>query len=211
MAQRESTHRLKGAVQLDDAYLGGERIGGTPGRGSENKVPFMAAVSLSEESHPLRQARRCQRLLQPRDRQLGQGGPGATACRHQRRPCLLRCGHRRRLPAPARRRRPAQAARPAASSTGSTPSSATSRPRWPAPSTPSTTASTRLLSRELRLPVQSPVRPARIGRTSRRRRGAGRAAGRAGYSVGGTWLLIRTFVRRASVALAFAWFAGLHC
>jgi transposase-like protein len=52
MAQRESTHRLEGAVQIDDAYLGGERSGGTPGRGSENKVPFVAAVSLNDEGNP---------------------------------------------------------------------------------------------------------------------------------------------------------------
>jgi hypothetical protein len=48
MAQRDSTHRLNGSVQLDDAYLGGERAGGKAGRGSENKVPLVAAVSLNE-------------------------------------------------------------------------------------------------------------------------------------------------------------------
>ena len=36
MAARESCHRLEGAVQVDDAYLGGEGAGGKPGRGSEN-------------------------------------------------------------------------------------------------------------------------------------------------------------------------------
>ena len=44
MAEREDRYRLSGAVQLDDAYLGGERSGGKAGRGSENKVPFVAAV-----------------------------------------------------------------------------------------------------------------------------------------------------------------------
>jgi hypothetical protein len=34
--------------------LGGERSGGKAGRGSENKVPFVAAVSLSDDGHPLR-------------------------------------------------------------------------------------------------------------------------------------------------------------
>jgi transposase-like protein len=48
MAQRDAVHRLGGHVQLDDAYLGGELAGGTAGRGSENKVPFVAAVSLSD-------------------------------------------------------------------------------------------------------------------------------------------------------------------
>jgi hypothetical protein len=45
----ESCHRLEGAVQVDDAYLGGERAGGKPGRGAENKVPFVAAVSLDDK------------------------------------------------------------------------------------------------------------------------------------------------------------------
>ena len=53
MAQQDSAHRLHGAVQLDDAYLGGERAGGKTGRGSENKVPFVAAVSLNDKGHPL--------------------------------------------------------------------------------------------------------------------------------------------------------------
>ena len=54
MEQREERYVLGGEVQVDDAYLGGERTGGKAGRGSENKVPFLAAVSLSEEGHPLR-------------------------------------------------------------------------------------------------------------------------------------------------------------
>lgn len=53
MAAREAQHRLSGAVQVDDAYLGGERAGGKPGRGSENKVPFVAAVSLNDQGNPL--------------------------------------------------------------------------------------------------------------------------------------------------------------
>jgi transposase-like protein len=52
MAAREAQHRLSGSVQVDDAYLGGERAGGKRGRGSENKVPFVAAVSLNDEGHP---------------------------------------------------------------------------------------------------------------------------------------------------------------
>ena len=54
MAEREARYVLDGPVQVDDAYLGGERSGGKAGRGSENKVPFVAAVSLSDEGHPLR-------------------------------------------------------------------------------------------------------------------------------------------------------------
>ena len=53
MAKQDSIQRLSGAVQLDDAYLGGERAGSKPGRGSENKVPFVAAVSLNKHGHPI--------------------------------------------------------------------------------------------------------------------------------------------------------------
>ena len=52
MAARENVHQLEGIVQVDDAYLGGERAGGKPGRGSENKVPFVAAVSLDDKDRP---------------------------------------------------------------------------------------------------------------------------------------------------------------
>jgi hypothetical protein len=44
MRQAEADRQLHGSVQIDDAYLGGERSGGKPGRGSENKVPFVLAV-----------------------------------------------------------------------------------------------------------------------------------------------------------------------
>jgi transposase-like protein len=52
MTEHDAIHQLNGVVQMDDAYLGGERAGGKPGRGSENKVPFVAAVSLDERGHP---------------------------------------------------------------------------------------------------------------------------------------------------------------
>lgn len=51
MAEREAGRVLQGEVVMDDAYLGGERRG-KAGRGSENKVPFVAAVQLSAEGHP---------------------------------------------------------------------------------------------------------------------------------------------------------------
>jgi hypothetical protein len=54
MLEREASYVLCGSVQVDDAYLGVELNGGTAGRGSENKVPFIGAVSLDEEGHPLR-------------------------------------------------------------------------------------------------------------------------------------------------------------
>jgi transposase-like protein len=48
MAQREEDRPLQGDVSVDDAYLGGERTGGGPGRGSKNKVAFVAAVEMKE-------------------------------------------------------------------------------------------------------------------------------------------------------------------
>jgi hypothetical protein len=44
MRVREDRRQLDGRVEIDDAYLGGERSGGRAGRGSENEVPFVAAV-----------------------------------------------------------------------------------------------------------------------------------------------------------------------
>ena len=43
MAERNKAYKLKGAVQIDDAYIGGERRG-TSGRGAAGKTPFLAAV-----------------------------------------------------------------------------------------------------------------------------------------------------------------------
>jgi len=53
MAERDTLYRLDGEIQVDDAYFGGELPGGKAGRGSENKVPFVAAVSLNPEGNPL--------------------------------------------------------------------------------------------------------------------------------------------------------------
>ena len=40
--------------QLDEAYLGGELPGGKAGRGSENKLAFIAAVQTTDAGHPMR-------------------------------------------------------------------------------------------------------------------------------------------------------------
>ena len=53
MCEREEADLLRGKVQIDDAYLGGERNGGKAGRGSENKVPIVAAVSIDDAGHPI--------------------------------------------------------------------------------------------------------------------------------------------------------------
>jgi transposase-like protein len=53
MKERDDSKPLSGTIQLDDVYWGGERRGGKRGRGSANKVPFVAAVSLNEKDHPM--------------------------------------------------------------------------------------------------------------------------------------------------------------
>ena len=53
MTEREESRQLSGFVQIDDAYLGGERNGGKRGRGSENKQAFVIAVATDETlEHP---------------------------------------------------------------------------------------------------------------------------------------------------------------
>lgn len=51
MLERNRQHPLAGEVQIDDAYLGGElkwAEGGKRGRGSPNKLPFVAALATRE-------------------------------------------------------------------------------------------------------------------------------------------------------------------
>jgi len=52
MVLAESERQLTGRVEIDDAYLGGQRSGGKAGRGSENKVPFVVAVQTTEDGRP---------------------------------------------------------------------------------------------------------------------------------------------------------------
>ena len=54
MMERDRAHPLGGSIQLDDAYLGGERSGGKRGRGAPGKTPFVAAVETNKQGHPLR-------------------------------------------------------------------------------------------------------------------------------------------------------------
>ena len=53
MYLREETRQLDGRVEIDDAYLGGRLPGGKAGRGSENKVPFIAAVQTNAVGQPM--------------------------------------------------------------------------------------------------------------------------------------------------------------
>src|SRR4051794_37887003 len=55
MATREATKpKLAGRVEMDDAYLGGERFGGKRGRGAAGKTPIVAAVETTAERRPER-------------------------------------------------------------------------------------------------------------------------------------------------------------
>jgi hypothetical protein len=53
MRVREESRELDGRVEMDDAYLGGERSGGKVGRGSENKVPIVVAVQTTPDGQPV--------------------------------------------------------------------------------------------------------------------------------------------------------------
>ena len=53
MRRAEESRQLTGRVEIDDAYLGGEIQGAKPGRGSPNKVAFVAAVQTTESGAPL--------------------------------------------------------------------------------------------------------------------------------------------------------------
>jgi hypothetical protein len=44
---------LRGVIEVDDAYWGGERHDAKPGRGSPNKVPFIVALARNHDGHPL--------------------------------------------------------------------------------------------------------------------------------------------------------------
>ena len=55
MGAREAEKpKLAGRVEVDDAYLGGERPGGKRGRGAAGKTPIVAAVETRAERRPRR-------------------------------------------------------------------------------------------------------------------------------------------------------------
>lgn len=51
MVLREESRRLDGRVEIDDAYLGGEKPG-KRGRGAANKTSFVAAIQTNSEGRP---------------------------------------------------------------------------------------------------------------------------------------------------------------
>ena len=51
MLERNASKRLKGNVQMDDAYIGGARSG-RRGRGATGKTPFVAAIATTDDGKP---------------------------------------------------------------------------------------------------------------------------------------------------------------
>jgi hypothetical protein len=55
MQERDDRRRLRGAIQVDDAFWGGGASRrAKPGRGSPSKVPFIAALACNHDGHPIR-------------------------------------------------------------------------------------------------------------------------------------------------------------
>jgi len=73
MLERNAGKLLKGTVQMDDAYTGGERPG-KPGRGAMGKTPFVAAVALTADGKP-------DRILLRRVAGFRQTAIGKLACK----------------------------------------------------------------------------------------------------------------------------------
>jgi hypothetical protein len=53
MKERDDSRPIEGMIQVDDAYWGGERRGGKRGRGAAGKSPFVAAVPINQQGHPI--------------------------------------------------------------------------------------------------------------------------------------------------------------
>ena len=90
MLERDGDKSLTGRVEIDDAYLGGQRRGGKRGRGAPGKTPFVAAVETTSEGKPVRMKLR---------RVVGicQAQPRSRLRRSQRRPALFYQRDRRRM------------------------------------------------------------------------------------------------------------------
>ena len=95
MLERDADKRFSGRVEIDDAYLGGERTGAKRGRGAPGKTPFVAAVETTPEGKPVRlKLRRVHQLLQPCDLGVRETQPGSELRGAQRWPGLFRGGER---------------------------------------------------------------------------------------------------------------------
>ena len=76
VAREAEKPKLAGRVEMDDAYLGGQRPGGKRGRGAAGKTPFVAAVETTPERKPRRLGSRSSRAS---GRRRSSGWPRATS------------------------------------------------------------------------------------------------------------------------------------
>ena len=170
MGAREADKpKLAGRVEVDDAYLGGERPGGKRGRGAAGKTPIVAAVETTAERRPRRLRLSVVKGFRKKEvERLAKRDFAARQQCRQRRPVLLAGGREGRLPALPDGHRLRQAGRElGAVQVGQHDAWATSRPRSPAPTTTSAPKHAQILPHQLRLPVQSPL-PARQHRRAPR-------------------------------------------
>ena len=71
MRQSGENDRLDGRIEMDDAYLGGQRSGGKTGRGSPGKTPIIVAVETTDDGKPKRiKLRRIARFKRKRVKSL---------------------------------------------------------------------------------------------------------------------------------------------
>ena len=103
---------LDGRVELDDAYLCGERSGGRAGRGSENKVPFVAAVQTTPAGKPQLVCLRQQPFTHEEVASFAARSIGADGHRGLRWAVVLRLGAAGRRRARAHRHRRRRPVRP---------------------------------------------------------------------------------------------------
>jgi len=57
MKESDDKQPISGIIQLDDIDWGGERRSGKLDRGAAGKTPFVAAVTLDKEGHPIKMRR----------------------------------------------------------------------------------------------------------------------------------------------------------
>ena len=72
MMERDAGKPLEGRVEMDDAYLGGERSGGKRGRGSPGKMPIVAAVETKDGKPARLKIRRVKRFDKTRIKIIAQ-------------------------------------------------------------------------------------------------------------------------------------------
>ena len=103
--ERDATKRLTGRIEIDDAYLGGERSGGKRGRGAPGKTPFVAAIETTTEGKPVRLKLRRVNRLYANSIVVRQAQPRSKLLCRQRWPSVFHQRRRRRVCAPSRQDR----------------------------------------------------------------------------------------------------------